>query len=97
MKTYEELKAQLVARTTTSSTVGLDSIGKDMAKALEAIEQLERQLAKYRDAPAVASASVSSRTGIYGPVIDFDYGEALRMYGHSSGKPIALIVKPGEQ
>jgi len=58
---HEELKARLLAWTKTSSSFGLDSIGKDIAAALEAIEQLERQLAerdaeiaKHRDAPVVA-------------------------------------------
>lgn len=46
---YEELKARLLAWTKTSSSFGLDSIGKDIAAALEAIEQLELQLAD-RDA-----------------------------------------------
>ena len=46
---HEELKARLLAWTKTSSSFGLDSIGKDIANALEAIEQLERQLAD-RDA-----------------------------------------------
>ena len=46
---HEELKARLLAWTKTSSSFGLDSIGKDIAAALEAIEQLERQLAE-RDA-----------------------------------------------
>lgn len=40
---YEELKARLLAWTKTSSSFGLDSIGKDIAAALEAIEELERQ------------------------------------------------------
>ena len=43
---HEELKARLLAWTKTSSSFGLDSIGKDIAKALEAIEQLDRQLAE---------------------------------------------------
>ena len=46
---HEELKARLLAWTKTSSSFGLASIGKDIAAALEAIEQLERQLAE-RDA-----------------------------------------------
>lgn len=46
---YEELKARLLAWTKTSSSFGLDSIGKDIAATLEAIEQLEIQLAE-RDA-----------------------------------------------
>ena len=46
---HEELKARLLAWTKTSSRFGLDSIGKDIAAALEAIEQLELQLAE-RDA-----------------------------------------------
>ena len=43
---HEELKARLLAWTKTSSSFGLASIGKDIAAALEAIEQLERQLAE---------------------------------------------------
>ena len=45
---HEELKARLLAWTKTSSSFGLDSIGKDIANALEAIEQLERQLAEHQ-------------------------------------------------
>lgn len=43
---HEELKARLLAWTKTLSSFGLDSIGKDIAAALEAIEQLERQIAE---------------------------------------------------
>lgn len=87
---HEELKARLLAWTKTSSSFGLDSIGKDIAAALEALEQLERQLAErdaeiaqYRDAPVVAYR--------------FDKGPITKLDTWKRGgnwKP--LIVKPGE-
>ena len=90
---HEELKARLLAWTKTSSSFGLDSIGKDIAKALEAIEQLERQLAdrdaeiaKYRDAPVVA----------------YMHPHGGLLHKPSTGLEretytINLIVKPGER
>lgn len=102
MSEYDKLMRTARYSPTTVGNMVLDKNGAYCS--IDAIEQLERQLAerdaeiaKYRDAPVVASASVSNRTGIYGPTINFDYGEALRMAVPPSGKPIALIVKPGEQ
>lgn len=56
----------------------------------------DTELAKYRDAPVVASAAVSNSSDTFRPVIKFDYGVELRMAVPASGKPIALIVKPVE-
>ena len=60
-----------------------------------AAKRLE-EIAKYRDAPVVASAHSAFRTHAHSPTIDFEYGEALRMAVPASGKSIPLIVKPGE-
>ena len=85
----EELKARLLAWTKTSSRFGLDSIGKDIANALEAIEQLELQLAeldaeiaKYRDAPVVAYLDQDGI--VWKDIEQFVAGDKQ------------LIVKPGE-
>ena len=88
----EELKARLLAWTKTSSRFGLDSIGKDIAKALEAIEQLERQiderdteLQKYRESPVAAYLN--------------PYGGLLHKLSTGMEREtytIELIVKPGE-
>lgn len=93
---YEELKARLLAWTKTSSSFGLDSIGKDIANALEAIEELERQLAerdvelqKYRDAPEVWIHSGHLHQAMIQPFLCRVLPEQCEGY-----KP--LIVKPGE-
>ena len=100
---YEELKARLLAWTKTSSSFGLDSIGKDIAKALEAIEELERQLAerdaeiaKYRDAPVVAwvfyPKGVGEKYVTYTNPASLDIGKQTDHIAYIEH----LIVKPGE-
>lgn len=101
---YEELKARLRAWDETSNCFGLDSIGKDVAQSLQAIEQLERQLAerdaeiaKYRDAPVVAwvyyPKGVGEKYVTYTNPASLDLGKQADRIAYIE----PLIVKPGEQ
>ena len=62
-------------------------------EAADAIEQLQAELAKYRDAPVVAHATTNEEGDL--SMLFFDEQEARQYSG--DGEPIKLIVKPGEE
>lgn len=55
-------------------------------------DQLQAELAKYRDAPVVAYATTNEEGDL--SMLFFDEQEARQYSG--DGEPIKLIVKPGE-